>query len=154
MFEFLGFITDIRYWIKHVTFSDSIARVWIDYYAAELLEEMSIESRDVFSDMCFSMWKESKSDRIGMKIKSNDFDECADYIAHTISSFCKDKLKKMLIMAHRMSVSGYSEDSIATSIGCSLSFTKEILDNHRCIAERIFKVERENKLYFGSIKMH
>ena len=150
MFDFLDFITDIKSRLRPVTFSESTIRVWIDYYAAYFLEEMSAESRETFSDQCFSVWAGSKSERNSVSLKAKTFDESADYISHVVSAFCKDKLKERLIMAHRMSVSGYSVEGIARSIGCSLSFTAELLDNHRHVAERIFRAEKENEQFFSS----
>ena len=150
MFDFLDFITDIKNRLKPVTFSESIIRVWIDYYTAYFLEEMSAESRETFSELCFSEWTGSKSERSSVSLKAKSFEECADYISHIISAYCKDKLKERLIMAHRMSVSGYSVDGIARSIGCNLLFTTELLDNHRHVAERIFRAEKENEQFFSS----
>ena len=151
MFEFLDFITDIKYRLKPLTCTESTIQVWIDYYAADFLDSLSIESREMFSKMCFADWTGTRfRSRFGVNSAIRDFDEYAEYISHVVSAFCKEKLKERLIMAHRMSVSGYTVEGIANSIGCDVLFTKELLEYHRHIAEKIFKAEKDNERYFSS----
>lgn len=128
---------------KFTGVSAEVVSVWIQFWVADLLRGLSLNSREECEQLCIAEW--DNDDLAGEFYKGRKthrgFRERANMIERLTEMCCKKVIKDKVSAAHLKSISGYGYQEIGKEIGCSADFAEELVSNRAGIIERLMKRE-------------